>query len=958
MIARISLSGEWDVRLDDETAWHPITVPGCWEQIGIRKDLAGPAWYRTTVAIPADWAGRRIWLCFGGVSYHCEIFVNGQPVGDHTGLWDAFSIEITGAAAPGSIAELTLRVEKPAGLTAGPDSARLPGRFPLRETLAGFLPYVWGHMFGGIWQAAELVATGQTVFHDIRIQGSADGRVRVEAPTSAPADVALQLCDPDGQVIFVATERTASNEAGTESSPVDSVIPSTALSAGSVAKSQVQFTARIAEPQPWSPHAPALYTAHLAIEDGDERIVRFGLRSLRADGTTLLLNERPIYPRMALSWGWYPQALHSNPGPARVRDDFERLKQLGYNGVKLCLWFPPAYYFDLADELGMLLWVELPMWLPQPSAFFRAQTPIEYERLMRQARPHPSVILYTLGCELSHAIDAELLAPLYATVKAHAGDALVRDNSGSGEAYGGLLNEFAEFYDYHFYAELQHLRGLLDHFAPRWRPEQPWVFGEFCDYDTFRDVRKLFERRKTEDQRRKLVHGKRKRLVKRRQLVRPSSFVLRPWWMLDDPELNPQGARWTYEVAAHERRLRANGLWERGAELERISEAQGFWHRKQTLELVRLYREVSGYVVTGEADTPISSAGMWDAGDRLKFMPAEFRAFNNDLVLLLGWDRRREWAGGDRAAPWDTWSYPAGATVRPHLVVSHYGSAGGYARATWAATLAGEPPFASGTIETPFTLAPGSLRELGVAEFVAPAVDRPRQATLTADVRIGDEQSANEWPLWLFPRNVWHTARGIALLDPSGRLRDLRGIAPHLDEGQTTKDEGSSHSSFVVRPSSVLIATAWTPELRAFVERGGWALLLQAGEGTPGPLPAVELPFWRESIRLAAPHPAWRDFPLDDAMGMQFFGCATDCALDLSAFEQPWSPIFRRLDARTMRLHEYAAELAWGAGHLIVTTLRFEGRQGAQPLGITRNTAAAYLLWCWVTYLQGTEDGA
>jgi hypothetical protein len=41
-----------------------------------------------------------------------------------------------------------------------------------------------------------------------------------------------------------------------------------------------------------------------------------------------------------------------------------------------------------------------------------------------------------------------------------------------------------------------------------------------------------------------------------------------------------------------------------------------------------------------------------------------------------------------------------------------------------------------------------------------------------------------------------------------------------------------------------------------------------------------------------------------------------------------------------------------GAGRLIVTTLLFDGRQGAQPLGIARNTAAAYLLWCWVQYLQ------
>ncbi|HEU5102544.1 MAG TPA: glycoside hydrolase, partial [Roseiflexaceae bacterium] len=144
----ILLSGMWDFRLDHETVWRPIGVPGCWEQIGVRKDLSGPAWYRTSFSVPAEWAGRRIWLRFDAVSYHCEVFVNGQALASHTGLWDRFEVEITGAAIPGAAAELTARIEKPAGLTAGPDSAALPGRFPLRETLSGFLPYVWGHIFG------------------------------------------------------------------------------------------------------------------------------------------------------------------------------------------------------------------------------------------------------------------------------------------------------------------------------------------------------------------------------------------------------------------------------------------------------------------------------------------------------------------------------------------------------------------------------------------------------------------------------------------------------------------------------------------------------------------------------------------------------------------------------------------------------------------------------------------
>jgi hypothetical protein len=65
----------------------------------------------------------------------------------------------------------------------------------------------------------------------------------------------------------------------------------------------------------------------------------------------------------------------------------------------------------------------------------------EYERIVRQVRNHPSLLLYTLGCELSREVSADFLGPLYTKIKGLVGDALLRDNSGSGEAYGGLLND-------------------------------------------------------------------------------------------------------------------------------------------------------------------------------------------------------------------------------------------------------------------------------------------------------------------------------------------------------------------------------------------------------------------------------------------------------------------------------------------------------------------------------------
>ncbi|HZB95506.1 MAG TPA: hypothetical protein VE268_06075, partial [Herpetosiphonaceae bacterium] len=668
---QILLSGEWEWRFDEEPRWRPIAVPGCWEALDVPKDKVGPAWYRTRFEAPLTDVGDRLWLRFDAVSYACTVIVNGHEVGSHIGLWDAFSVEITDAVVPDRTVELLVRVEKPASLVRGPGSPTVPGSFPLPETLSGFLPYVWGQIFGGIWQDVSLVVTGRVVFEDVYVHGTGRGDVNVEAVLSAPGVVRLSIVDPRGVVVF---DETRSGDR------------------------EVCFRTTVADPDRWSPGHPALYEARLQIVDGDERNVRFGLRSVEVEGSTISLDERPIYPRMALSWGWYPRALHSNPGPAYVRSELERLQALGYNGVKLCLWFPPQYYFTLADELGMLLWVELPMWLPRPTGFWRRQTPVEYERLVRLARNHPSVVLYTLGCKLNAGVGADILEPVYRLVKSLAGDALVRDNSGSGEAYGGLLNEFADYYDYHFYSDIHFFRQLLDYFAPRWRPVKPWLFGEFCDLDTFRDLRKLYA----------------------------AGEGSRPWWTLADSERNPQGARWQFDIVEQEARLRENGFWGRGAELERISEQQALLHRKFTLELTRSYREVSGYVVTGEVDTPISTAGMWDDLGRAKFDPAQFRAFNQDLVLLVGWDKRRAWiAGGDRAAYWDTWSYMAGTTVRPHLVLSHYGSAYALSDLTWVASLDGEAPFAGGTATTPDPSVPGSLCELITAEFTVPAVTAP-----------------------------------------------------------------------------------------------------------------------------------------------------------------------------------------------------------------------------------------
>src|SRR5262249_55051293 len=161
---------------------------------------------------------------------------------------------------------------------------------------------------------------------------------------------------------------------------------------------------------------------------------------------------------------WYPEILCPAPDEAAIRDEFQRVRSLGFNMIKLCLYVPSELYFKIADEMGMLLWLELPMWQPDVTDHLRQQAPVEYADILAAVHHHPSIIIYSLGCELSQSVDAQLLGQLDTIVRSRVRGALFCDNSGSGEAYGGLTYDFADFNDYHFYCDLHYFDPLVDHF--------------------------------------------------------------------------------------------------------------------------------------------------------------------------------------------------------------------------------------------------------------------------------------------------------------------------------------------------------------------------------------------------------------------------------------------------------------------------------------------------------------
>lgn len=872
-----------------DTGGRTITLdrPRCWEEVGVAKDVSGPFRYRTVLDPIRVEPGRRVLLRFGAVSYACVVRLDGEQVAEHRGSWDGFEIDVTDRLTDDQQHRLEVVVEKPASLTAGPDSPTVPGDHPTREVLAGFLPYVWGHLHGGIWQPVELITVDAVRVTDLAVRGTADGRISIDLETSESSAGRVVVLDPDGRQV-------AGSDFGAEHGAID---------------------LQLEDPRPWSPAEPSLYTLEVTLSGGTDTVGRrFGLRTLTTDDHRLLLNGAPTYPRMILSWGWYPDLIAPDPGPERVRDDLLRLRDLGFNGVKLCLWMPPDCYFDIADELGMLVWLELPLWLPLPSPGFAEQATAEITALVRKARQHPSVIIYTLGCELGSAVDQRLLEQLYWHVKDLTNDALVCDNSGSGEAYGGADVAFTDFYDHHLYAEPEHLREIFDHFAPGWRPAMPWLMGEFCDLDAYRDL--------------------------------PDAL---PWWASRDPKINPQGARWQYDLPELPERLRRGGWSERGPELTRIGDHAALLHRKITCEYVRSRTDTSGYVITGERDTPISTAGILDDSGRVRVDAQAFADFNADTVLLYATERRRRWvSGGDRPAPSDPYCHVGGATVGLRVLIAHHGPGVPDARVDW--SLQGEDgrTLSSGRL----TGRDGTtgVYEVGHLQIELPDLVGPVRFVLQGSVADGDRTRPiqNSWTWWLLPDDPWSGLDLINLYDPTRRFDELA----QLTDVVTGPIDRLEHDH-------PLVAGRWTPEVEAFVRSGGQAVVA-LDRAADAPMPLISEPFWRESLKVIEEHPWWQDFPHRGLVDLQFSAVAAELAMDTAGIGTAGvgdvEPLLRRVDARTGVTHDYAVRVPIGTGAALFTTLTFEGGRGSQPAGLRRNPAGRSLLAAWLKAARRARD--
>ncbi len=852
-----SLDGDWEFQLAGGPA-RPMPVPSAWEARLADKAADGPAFYRRSFVLPEDWAGGRVALECRAVSFDATVFVNGRRAGHHRGMWAPFQIDVTSFVRPGANT-IELEVWKPGR------------RHPVREALAGFLPDV-GVPFGGIWQSIGLRRLGDLALEQAQFLAGADGALQVAGQlrwlgARRPVRAELALLAADGTVLAFTD------------APADE-----------------SFAARLSAPgaAAWAPDRPVLHRAELTFSDAASgqpllRVARrIGLRTARAEGDVVLWNGQPIHLRGVLDWGWDSGCVCPAPPREAVLDQIATARSLGFNLIKLCLFVPDEATFDAADEAGMLLWLELPMWLPQVTPAFRELALREYGEILQRVHHHPSLAIVSLGCELNADADAEFLDQLNRSARAWMPGCLLCDNSGSAEAYGGIVTPLGDFYDYHFYTDPHFFPALVDHFDRACQPRKPWIYGEFCDADTLRDYTRL-----------------------------PADT----WWLAGETWL-PRD-----EVTAmreHRARFDEAGVEDGGAALTRIARQQATAVRKFIFEHTRARHASGGYVITGWMDTPVSTSGVVDDHLQLKFPPEEWRAFNADRVLVMDRERRRRWEhGGDRPVYADPFTWRQGDVAEVHLSLSNGRPATSAGWLRWHLAAEDGEIIARGDAR----VAPvrgGAVSEIAVLKIPLPARSARRLAEyeLGARLELDDGDTTNAWRLWAAPR-----APDLPALDVLERAA-AGGLS---DDVLRRADRGACEVVWLTSPDD------------RFTERK---------------------PFWREAIHVFEPHPVWDAIPQPGYADLRFFGLATDFVINpdrlraaLGLTVSDVRPVWGRFDARALTWSEYLVDVSYGAGRLLISTLRFKGGLGRQPWAFDAHPMGAWALSALLDHAGGGLPG-
>ena len=393
---RIDLSGLWRFQLDPmgfgktpgselylSKLTETIQLPGSTDEGGkgiqnvvahvdrlSRKfEYCGQAWYQREVLIPEDWEGKSIVLSLERCHWETTLYVDGTLVGSEEHLSTPNRFDVTRQLTPG-MHTLTLCIDN-----------RL--KYPMDQWNHGTTEYTqtnWNGVVGQMQLIARTPGHIQTLrlFPNLQTQ-TLQTRVYF-APATAKESGTLQLIlrERNGKIL---SQSTHSVSVDTLETNFEANLPTKGL-------------------QPWDEFTPTLYEIE-AVWKGESLRETFGMREVTQGKHHVQVNGRNVHLRGTLDCCVFPLTGYPATDVASWKRIFETVKAYGLNHVRFHSWCPPEAAFDAADEVGIYLQAELPMWIKDVGQYPARRDFFEREMyaILDEYGNHPSFILMCNGNE-------------------------------------------------------------------------------------------------------------------------------------------------------------------------------------------------------------------------------------------------------------------------------------------------------------------------------------------------------------------------------------------------------------------------------------------------------------------------------------------------------------------------------------------------------------------------------
>ena len=330
----VNLNGLWDYAIAPKDTDYPgaqgqILVPFAAESAlsGVKKPV-GPEnnlWYQRVFTVPDAWQGKRILLHFGAVDWRARIWVNGQEVGTHQGGYTPFCFDITDFLTEGEQI-LTVKVWDPI------DTAVQPRGKQVAEPNG-----IWYTSVTGIWQTVWMEPVENAhITKVLPVASITDKKVTFTVETDGAAYGAeVKIGDAQAKVIG-------------DRAVVELACPNAEL---------------------WAPDTPNLYDVNIElVQDGravDSVESYYAMREISLGKTEdgilrILLNGKFVFQHGPLDQGWWPDGLYTAPTDEALRFDLEMTKAFGLNMLRKHVKVEPARFYRHCDELGLLVWQDMP----------------------------------------------------------------------------------------------------------------------------------------------------------------------------------------------------------------------------------------------------------------------------------------------------------------------------------------------------------------------------------------------------------------------------------------------------------------------------------------------------------------------------------------------------------------------------------------------------------------------